>query len=268
MNPAGESINFDRAADYYDQTRGLSGPLASGGMQMILDRLQERAGPGALLLEVGTGTGRIAIPLLERGARLYGCDLSYKMMARQRAKRADARLAQADATVLPYGPAQFDGALTVHVLHLIGGWRTVLHEIRRVLRPGAAYVNVWTPNTRGDADARLRQYWRRRVEAHGASWRRPGVQSREELVGELEQMGARFEEVNVARSVQAVTPQAILDNIARRVYSETWVVPDDVFQQTIEELRAWAAENYADLSQPEQIEQHFVFDVIHFQPVD
>jgi ubiquinone/menaquinone biosynthesis C-methylase UbiE len=264
MSRESQSVNFDQAADFYDDTRGLSGPLAGGGMQLILDRLQARAGAEAQLLEVGTGTGRIAIPLMERGGRLFGCDLSSRMMARQRAKRPDARLAQADATALPFSQAQFDGALTVHVLHLVGGWRTALREIRRVLRPGGAYLNVWTPNTRVGPDARIREYWRSRVEAHGAEWRRPGVQSREELLDQLERMGARAEEVTVARSVHGVEPRSVIDHLASRVFSETWAVPEDVFQVTIAELRAWAAATYPDLNRPEPVERQFVFDVIHF----
>lgn len=266
MSRQSESINFNRAADYYDETRGLSEPLATGGLQLILDRLQERGGQSAQLLEVGTGTGRIALPLLDRGANLFGCDLSSKMLARQRAKRPSARLAQADATALPYGRKQFDGVLTVHVLHLIGGWRTVLREIRRVLRPGGTYVNVWNPHAQADVDTRLRDYWRSRVEAHGADWRRPGVQSREELIQELDQLGARADQVTAARVVNSVTPQSVVDDIARRIFSETWVVPDEIFGTTVEELRGWAAQNFPDMNRAEPVEHHISFDVVHFNP--
>lgn len=260
-----ESVNFDRAADYYDQTRHLAEPLATGGLQLILDQLQAHAGHAARLMEIGTGTGRIAVPLLERGAHLFGCDLSSKMLARQRAKRPDARLALADAAALPYEEAEFDGVLTVHVLHLVGGWRAALREIRRVLRPGGAYVNVWNPHTQVDLDTRLRSFWRSRVEAYGAEWRRPGVQSREELSQELVQLGARVEQITAAHVVNWVTPQAIVDDIARRIYSETWGVPDDVFAAAVDDLRRWAAQNYADLNRPELVEQTISFDVAHFR---
>src|SRR6202142_203067 len=120
MSTPSDSLSFDQAASYYDQTRDLPEPLASGGMQLILDQLQGSAGARARLLEVGTGTGRIGVPLLQRGANLFGCDLSAKMMARQLTKWPSARLAQADATALPYASAAFDGILTIHVLHLIG----------------------------------------------------------------------------------------------------------------------------------------------------
>jgi SAM-dependent methyltransferase len=47
--------------------------------------LAELAGPGAAL-ELGIGTGRIAIPLSRRGVRVHGIDLSPDMLAELRAK--------------------------------------------------------------------------------------------------------------------------------------------------------------------------------------
>jgi SAM-dependent methyltransferase len=41
---------------------------------------------GAAVLELGVGTGRIALPLAERGVRVHGIDLSEAMVARLRAK--------------------------------------------------------------------------------------------------------------------------------------------------------------------------------------
>jgi SAM-dependent methyltransferase len=56
----------------------------------IVDFLAERAAGGAAL-ELGVGTGRIALPLSRRGVRVHGIDLSEAMVARLRAKpEADA----------------------------------------------------------------------------------------------------------------------------------------------------------------------------------
>ena len=50
-----------------------------------VDFLAELAGDGAAL-ELGIGTGRIALPLAQRGVRVHGIDLSEAMVARLRAK--------------------------------------------------------------------------------------------------------------------------------------------------------------------------------------
>jgi 16S rRNA A1518/A1519 N6-dimethyltransferase RsmA/KsgA/DIM1 with predicted DNA glycosylase/AP lyase activity len=51
----------------------------------IVTFLTELAGDGAAL-ELGIGTGRIALPFAERGIQLYGIDLSEAMVARLRTK--------------------------------------------------------------------------------------------------------------------------------------------------------------------------------------
>src|SRR6266545_4717848 len=50
-----------------------------------VDFLADLAGHGAAL-ELGIGTGRIAVPLAQRGIRVHGIDLSAAMVARLRAK--------------------------------------------------------------------------------------------------------------------------------------------------------------------------------------
>jgi SAM-dependent methyltransferase len=51
----------------------------------VVDFLVELAGDGSAL-ELGIGTGRIALPLAQRGIRVHGIDLSEAMVARLRAK--------------------------------------------------------------------------------------------------------------------------------------------------------------------------------------
>jgi SAM-dependent methyltransferase len=51
----------------------------------VVDFLADLAGAGAAL-ELGIGTGRIALPLAQRGVPLHGIDLSESMVARLRAK--------------------------------------------------------------------------------------------------------------------------------------------------------------------------------------
>ena len=51
----------------------------------VVDFLADLTGQGAAL-ELGIGTGRIALPLTQRGVRVHGIDLSAAMVARLRAK--------------------------------------------------------------------------------------------------------------------------------------------------------------------------------------
>lgn len=243
------NISFDRAADFYDQTRTRSDALVSA----ILAEARHR--PDGRLLEVGVGTGRIAVPLLESGADLFGVDLSVPMMEKLRAKWPAARLGQADATQLPFPAQTFDTVMTFHVLHLVGAWRTALREFRRVLRPGGVYLNTWNQHIPNSVSLGFRTYWRSRVEAHGGQWQRPGLQSREDLLAEAQALGARMAARQLLPVTGAVTPRMMLDTIAGRIYSDSWDLPEDLFQRTIADLRQWAAQEYPDLDQ-QYVEEH------------
>ena len=69
------SVYDERAADMFDPA--VVGP--------VVEMLAELAGDGRAL-EFGIGTGRIAIPLAERGVPVHGIDSSDAMVARLRAK--------------------------------------------------------------------------------------------------------------------------------------------------------------------------------------
>jgi SAM-dependent methyltransferase len=76
------------AARYDDSTGAYFEPAV---IKATADFLAEFAGEGAAL-ELGIGTGRIALPLAERGVRVSGIDLSEAMVARLRAKRRGAQI--------------------------------------------------------------------------------------------------------------------------------------------------------------------------------
>jgi SAM-dependent methyltransferase len=73
----------ERVAQRYDESSAeMFDPAV---VDPAVDFLAELAGSGAAL-ELGIGTGRIALPLAQRGIRVHGIDLSEAMVARLRAK--------------------------------------------------------------------------------------------------------------------------------------------------------------------------------------
>jgi SAM-dependent methyltransferase len=73
----------ERVAERYDVTSAdMFDPAV---VDPAVDLLADLAGDGAAL-ELGIGTGRIALPLAKRGVRVHGIDLSEAMVARLRAK--------------------------------------------------------------------------------------------------------------------------------------------------------------------------------------
>src|SRR4029079_90376 len=154
------SVSFDRAAEYYDATRGY----AEGSADRIRDAIVAYTGASQAtrVLELGVGTGRIALPFIRAGYDYTGVDISQAMMDRLRAKLAgdqsvaDYRfqLRQGDITALPFEDSSFDVIIAVHVLHLVADWRRAVQEARRVLRNGGQLLIGYdgAPGEAGTAD--------------------------------------------------------------------------------------------------------------------
>jgi ubiquinone/menaquinone biosynthesis C-methylase UbiE len=254
--------SFDRAAHIYDQTRPLVEPGASRGIQAVFDII----GSDARVLDVGTGTGRISIPLLERGVDLVGCDLSAGMLRRLQEKFSGAHLARADAAWLPFPSGHFGVVLTAHVLHLISSWREALHEFRRVLKPNGTYLNLKTWEPVGTSvRTTMRDFWRGWLLKQGIDARLAGARGNEELLSELKSLGAHLTEVDVIHYPLKFTLREELERLASRVASDTWDIPDAIFDASLKELEAWAAQEYGDLDGVFQDELRFAIDVAHFK---
>lgn len=93
---------------------------------------------GRSVLDVGTGTGRAAIALARRGARVTGVDASAQMLevAARRAAAASVHvtLLPGDAHALAFADRSFDAALSLRVLMHTPDWRRCLGELCRVAR--------------------------------------------------------------------------------------------------------------------------------------
>src|SRR5258708_36331973 len=78
------SISFDPVAYAYDTTRGYP----PGIEQSIASSLEQaaQATEQTAFIEVGVGTGRIAIPLASLGHTYTGVDISEKMLAQLESK--------------------------------------------------------------------------------------------------------------------------------------------------------------------------------------
>ena len=74
----------ERIAARYDETSGEMFDPAS--IDPVVELLVKLAG-GGRVLELGIGTGRIALPLAQRGVPVHGIDMSTAMVARLREKR-------------------------------------------------------------------------------------------------------------------------------------------------------------------------------------
>jgi 2-polyprenyl-3-methyl-5-hydroxy-6-metoxy-1,4-benzoquinol methylase len=94
------------------------------------------------LLEVGCGAGRFTEILLAQGARVTSVDISGAVEANQRnfPQNDRHRIAQADATALPFLPAQFDVVFCLGVVQHTPSPEETLTALYEQLRPGGVLV--------------------------------------------------------------------------------------------------------------------------------
>jgi 2-polyprenyl-3-methyl-5-hydroxy-6-metoxy-1,4-benzoquinol methylase len=104
------------------------------------------AAPGARVLDVGCGDGRLALELERAGARVAGADPSRIAIERARAALPGAPFEQIGASGrLPFNDSAFDAVTCVHVLQHVDETQQLMSEMRRVLRPGGTLA-VAVPN--------------------------------------------------------------------------------------------------------------------------
>ena len=125
------AVSFDRVAGIYDATRWAG--IAPEIMEKLLNTMKELFAGCRTILDIGTGTGRFAAYFNDSGFNVVGIDVSLSMMAKAREKKLR-DLVRADAHRLPFRDRTFDGAIMIHVLHLVRDWVQVVHEIGRVTR--------------------------------------------------------------------------------------------------------------------------------------
>lgn len=228
-------ISFDRAADYYDATRQLPAGVDARMTELLHSELSGRGRS----LEIGVGTGRIALPLAARGVELIGADLSRTMLSRLVSNSGEERpvaVVAADVTELPLADASVDAVLGCHVLHLIERWQSALDEVRRVLRPGGVLLLDFggpTPKPWSDAcDAILRR--------HGVVRSRVGVSTPEPVAAYLEGRAR----LRALPTIQFPLDTRLADELAdweNQILAWTWSYTPEQIQEACAEIRASAA---------------------------
>ena len=137
---------FEEFAALRDDDAGIAGWSASGldTRFRFFRRLWSGAVAGSRWLDLGCGAGTYSRWLADRQLAVVGLDYSQLTLDKARLRLpATIALCAGDATRLPLRNAAFDGVLCFGVLQAVSDTSTVVREIARVLKPGAAlYIDA------------------------------------------------------------------------------------------------------------------------------
>jgi SAM-dependent methyltransferase len=157
-----EIWNVDAAARYDTPGTGMFAPEVLGP---TVDRLAALAGDGRAL-ELAIGTGRVAIPLSERGVRVTGIELFTPMIDRLRTKVDEATIPVITGDMATaVAPGEY--SLVYLVFNTISNLQTQAEQVAcfrnaaRHLGPGGRFViELWIPELRALPPGQQATVWR------------------------------------------------------------------------------------------------------------
>jgi ubiquinone/menaquinone biosynthesis C-methylase UbiE len=135
----GQSETYDEAPDH--RLRGAADHAA--WVALLKSALPA---PPAIILDVGTGTGFLALLLGELGYPVVGIDIAEGMLAVARQKAVGVRVPpvfrRGDAAALPVEPGESDAVVSRHLLWTLPDPVGALRNWYRALRPGGRLVVI------------------------------------------------------------------------------------------------------------------------------
>ena len=214
---------FDALAEVYAASR----PTYPPGLYDLLP-----LAPGAVVLDVGAGTGISSRGMLERGATVYAFDVSSGMLALNPVPHAIA-----DGHALPVRDGVADLVTYAQAFHWMRADEAA-REARRVLRPGGALA-VWWNNT----CAQDQPWWQREQELFEHANR---GYSRDYRARDVEDdLRVAFDEVTVAEAPW--TWRRTIDEYLVYLSSKSYVAAlGDALPAHLEEQRRSLAEAFPD----------------------
>lgn len=254
-------LSYDGFASLYDQTR----VIPPDSIHQIIDlcgRAAKMKG-GGLFLDAGVGTGRFGVPLSAAyPGRVVGVDVSTEMMLRARARAGDElSLVQGDLRRLPFPNNIFNGALIVHILHLIERWEDVLDELRRVLVPGG----VLLLGSEQGGRSMLIDYYLQQARARGISTQNlgaPGVTLPMAYLRQRTPLGTLPRAKWLSGSNVAWTRQVgvaeTLSILEMRAFSQMRFISEQQHQELLEATRDYAIKMLGSVDAIESLDGRFV----------
>jgi SAM-dependent methyltransferase len=238
-----ERVDFSGNAKVYDRRHGAV--LAKDVVQRLAAAAAIRS--GTRVLDIGAGTGRVAIGLAELGCNMVALEPALGMVKMLRTKAGDLpiRLIAGEGAELPFSAGQFDIVVIARVLYVTPDWRGVLREAHRVLAVGGRLLHEWGNGQADEEWVEIREKARTLFEEAGVSSPfHPGVRSEREVDENLKILGFVWTAHLPIGPGPTLTLADFLGRLIDGEFSYIWNVPKTVQQQCLPLLKAWSEQRF------------------------
>ena len=200
--------HFDKIADAYDES--LPAHVVEHYLRKRTAFVRAHVAAGASVLDVGCGTGALAVRIQQAGYQVTGVDSSAGMLRVLKERDSSVGAVGGSGTGLPFAEDHFDLVYCVAVMHHIAeaaSVRQTLLEMVRVVKPGGL-VLVWDHNPRNP-------YWRLLMARVPQDTGEERLIPEEEILAGLRAAGAELVGSQQLGFVPDFTPAKLLGLVAR-----------------------------------------------------
>jgi len=236
---------FDAAAPCFEHHRAVPDNVAVAVRAAVLAAIEGRMPPS--ILDLGAGSGRFGWPFVAAGDDYFALDLSSGMLRAFAARQTGnhkARLVQADGHQLPFAHAAFDAVLLIAVFGDLSGWRVLVDEARRVLRPQGVIVIGRIAAPKNGFDERLKQRLDVLLTERGLGAMRQN--HREDVAHHLAAVAASKTLVTAATWPVERSPRAFLERHAGGARFSR--LPREPREEALRALAGWAIAQFGSLN--------------------
>ena len=237
--PFHDTSDYTSVAPHYDATRDIPFEL----LQTCFERILVKAGflAKGRFLDAGCGTAQVSLPLIKCGHSVVGVDISPAMLeiaCRKLAPGDTAEFRVGDVRSLEDPDEAYDGVVVSKLFQHVGNWQSAVDELLRVTKDGGLFMHI---NEKGAFKHAVRQQFSARCEKRGLTDLYIGIKDRSQLAAHLLEKGASPLAIDTHDLAweKTITYEAALEHLRLKLHSEYWAIPDAVYAQLLDEVRAW-----------------------------
>jgi SAM-dependent methyltransferase len=234
-----ERVDFSVNSKIYDHRHGAV--ISDQLVKALTNRLRR----DATIIDIGAGTGRVAVALAGNGFQVVAVDPAIPMLQTMRRKSGDVLAVAAEGTRLPFRRKSADAVVLARLLYLVADWQGLLREVKEALRRGGILLHEWGNGDASEAWVQIREKARSLFQKAGVETPfHPGARSEFEVDSCLRELGFHRREQIEAGAGPAVTLAEFLDKIVNGEFSYVWNVPKDVQNFCLPQLRRWSESTF------------------------